>query len=532
MNNMGDNNNLSYFLNYVYKNYRASKYNFIYWNHGGAVDGSEYDDITKDHLKLQEMVAAFENSPFKNHKIDTISFRTCLNSTIEVANIYKKYAKYLIASEEVTMGSGYDSALRFLNDIKTTDSPVEFGKKEINNYKETVSIYCNRGSDYSENYCYNSTYSITDLSKIDNIIKEMDKVAKELNTNLSKNSTDYIKLRSTLNQYGADDPGYDMVDLFNLSQVYDKYTKRGNAFRKVIEEAVVYNWSTNNYSHGLSVYFPYNRSYFLEDYKNISTSNSYTGFITNFYSAKSGIKINSYNNFSSIDSTVNKKSKDSVDVGIQLSEEQINNMAKSDYIVYVDTKDGYQHVLYNGEDIKIEGNKLKASVKERIIKICDKEFDDCAWITAIEEESNDDYIDMKTDIFLSKTRYLLGGKQAKATAIIRIDHKHPNGYIKNVYLDSKEQSQQLAVLSKTGIKMTDYPFATVLSLHYKVVDENGNYNENWDSTSNANFDGGTFRTNLLKLEKEKFDDNYDYYLLFRIKDIANNNYYSKPVKIN
>ena len=40
-----------------------------------------------------------------------------------------------------------------------------------------------------------------------------------------------------------------------------------------------------------------------------------------------------------------------------------------------------------------------------------------------------------------------------------------------------------------------------------------------------------FRTNRFKLIKEDFSSNYDYYAVFIIRDMANNQYYTKPVKI-
>ena len=144
LNNMGASDNLLYFLNYVSNNYQSDKYNFIFWNHGGAVDGSEYDDLSHDNLKLKEMDNAFSKSKFKgNNKLETISFRTCLNGTIEVANIYKKYAKYLVASEEVTIGSKADSAIRFINEVSPSENGESFGRKQIDTYKEVVTNTCN-----------------------------------------------------------------------------------------------------------------------------------------------------------------------------------------------------------------------------------------------------------------------------------------------------------------------------------------------------------------------------------------------------
>ena len=540
-NNMGAADNLSYFLKYVDRHYKASKYNFIYWNHGGAVDGSEYDDLTNDHLMLTEMANAFENSPFKHKKLETISFRTCLNSTIEVANIYKKYAKYLVASEEVTIGSQADSAVRFLNDVKITDTPVDFGTKQIETYKDVVSNTCNYSSfnQKEDNYCIDSTYSITDLSKVDKVSNALNEFSKDLNKNVESNYKDFSKIRSNMYQYGESEPAYDMIDLYNLTEKFDKYSNKGEEVRKAIDEAVVYNWTNTTFSHGLSIYFPYNNNVFLDGYNTISTSKNYTNFINNFYKVKSGIRVKSYEDFSNKNDNSEfkkKKKQRKKDVELELTDEQIDNMTKAGYLVFIDTKDGYFQVVHSGRDVTVEGNKLKVSIKDRLLKIMDKEYEnDYTWLLTIEDKVTDEYIELKTFIYLSNTTDMVFGKVDPATAIIRIDKAHPNGYIKAVYTDLNGKSstkEDFGVFSPAGTKITDYNFITVATSRYKLLDEFGNYNPNWTETSNNTIQGTIHRTNMFKFKKEDFSDDYDYYIVFRVIDIANNEYNSKPIKIN
>lgn len=540
-NNMGSAENLSYFLNYVYDNYKASKYNFIFWNHGGGVDGSEYDDFTNDHLMLIEMADAFSQSHFKGrNKLETISFRTCLNSTIEVANIYKKYAKYLVASEEITIGSSADSALRFINDVNSDDSPIEFGKKQINVYKDVVSNTCN----YSvvnqlqdENYCIKSTYSITDLSKIDDISKNLSAFSYDLNSNLSSSFKEYSKLRSNMKQYAEDVIGYDMVDLYNLSEVFNNYSQNGKKLRDSIDNAIVYNWTNTDFSHGLSIYFPYNAKLFLETYDDISTTNNYTNLITNFYNLKEGIQISSYSNFSNMEgkTNVNKNDVSDANVELALTSEQAENMAKASYLVFADTNDGYYQVIYSGKDVKLEDNKLKANIKSRLLRICDKEYSDSSsWLIGTEKEIGEDYVDLNTFFYLTNSKSIESPKLSAATAIIRIDDEHENGYIRSVYFnsESKSSSEKFSLFAPAVVKLTDYNFITVMSSRYKILDESGNYNSDWIKTSNNVIEGTRFRTNMIKLVKEDFSSEYDYYVVFRINDIANNSYYSKPIRIS
>ncbi len=534
--NMGSQDNLTYFLNYVHNNYKTNKYDFIYWNHGGAVDGSEYDDFTNDHLDLIEMANSFEKSNFKgSNKLEVIAFRTCLNSTIEVANIYKKYARYLVASEEVTMGSKYDSALRFINIIRPSDEGIDFGKKQITNYKETVTKYCNlvERVEKDENYCVNATYSIVDLSKVDNINEDLDSFSEDLNKNIATQSNNMIKKRANMNQYVEEEPAYDMIDLYDLADTFGDYSKNGNNLKKSVEKAVVYNWTNNNYSHGLSIYFPFNRKIFLNKYSDFEPSKNYGLFINSFYNYKEGGGSSSFNNVSNNDINVSKVTNDSADIEVELSEEQIKNISKAGYYIIVDTKDGYYQIVFNGKDYRIDGNKLKANVKGKMLRISDSEYEDLSiWVPAIEKETTDKYTDVQ--VIVSPNNPGFADDVKVAYFDVRIDDKNREGTIKGFYgieEDSSKDKTNFSYSAPVGLKLDDFFYIETVSSHYKVIDDNGVYNPNWINTSNGIIQGMYFRTNRFKFIKEDFSSNYDYYAVFIIKDMANNEYYTKPVKI-
>ena len=536
LNNMGASDNLLYFLNYVSNNYQSDKYNFIFWNHGGAVDGSEYDDLSHDNLKLKEMDNAFSKSKFKgNNKLETISFRTCLNGTIEVANIYKKYAKYLVASEEVTIGSKADSAIRFINEVSPSENGESFGRKQIDTYKEVVTNTCNYTSTttLAENYCVNSTYSVIDLSKVDNINSNLDDFSKDLKPKVSSSYQDMSRLRSNMGQYASssNDLSYDMIDLYDLASKYSTYSKNADKLMKSIDNAVVYNWTNNSYSHGLSVYFPYNYNYFLGNYKNITTSKYYTDFITTFYALKSSRTSSSFSNFSTTKGTVTMKNDESADFQIELTDEQVENFAKAQYFVFVDTKDGYYQILYSGNDTKLNGNKLTAKVQGKQLRISDIEYEDeSLWLTTTENEVTDDYVDLETTLILQNSLW----DMQTATAKIRIDSKHPDGYIKALYLNNdnkKKDTDNFAKTQPTGVKLSDYYMIVYGSQRYKLLDEDGNYNPNWYNESNGLYQGYEFLSDEFKLIKEDFQSDYDYYALFKIWDTENNSYFSNVAKM-
>lgn len=530
---MGDKANLSYFLNYAYKNYKSEKYDLIFWNHGGAVDGSEYDELEDDdNLKLNEMREAFKNSPFdSNNKLEVISFRTCLNATIEVANVYKDYAKYLVASEEVTVGSQFDSALKFINDIKGSDNGEIFGKKQIETYKETVKTLCKEAQlkDIGDDFCVNLTYSIIDLSKVDDINENFDLFAKDIDLALNNNYDNISKLRANLSQYAADEETYDMVDMYDFISSMKKYSKNSEKVLKTIKNAVLYSASNNNYSHGLSIYFPYNSSIFLDDYELISISKNYLTFVNDFYNIKNNKKVYSYDTFSSQKGKVANVDKEKADFEVQLTDEQIKNFAKADYLVFVDTKDGYYKLLYFGKETRLDGNKLKATVQGKMLRFSDIEYEDeNCWITLLEKEVGENYVDVQMTAILYRSIY----KSDVAYITVRIDDKNPNGTIKSIILKNDESdNNKFSVFSNEGVNLKNYVDIMMLNQKYKVLDDSGNFNTNFYNTGNGIYEGLEFPINQFKFIREDFNSEYDYYSVFQITDTVGNKYYSNPVKM-
>ena len=315
--NLGDPNTLAKFLKYGYDNYKTDKYDLILYDHGGAIDGAIYDDISGDHLTLDDMSMALKNSPFnENNKLEAILFRTCLNGTIELANIYKPYAKFLIGSEEISWGSPMTSVLNFINDLEPSDSGKEFGIKFVKAYEEQMKIINSYGD---QPY----TYSVIDLSKMDKINTLLDEYIKSID--VTKNYKDLSRIRAGMYQYGSDNPMYDMIDLYEFVNNTEQYASVDNTkLMNAISDAIVYNNSNNSSSHGLSIYFPYSgrkgsQMQYLSVYEKLNYSNSYLNFIKTFNTIKSSPSSFSF----SVQNNEIKKEDTTKSVSIQLTKEHL-----------------------------------------------------------------------------------------------------------------------------------------------------------------------------------------------------------------
>lgn len=137
--NMGTPTVLQEFLDYGYNNYPSKKYDLVFWNHGLGAIGGEADELADDFLSLSEMREALNNSKFnKNNKLELVIFRTCLNGTLEVADTFKDYANYLVASQEVSLVYIGNNVLKTLNSINKDDNGKQIGTKFVDGYMEYI----------------------------------------------------------------------------------------------------------------------------------------------------------------------------------------------------------------------------------------------------------------------------------------------------------------------------------------------------------------------------------------------------------
>ena len=526
--NMGDSKVFSDFLNYAYNNYKTDQYELIFWDHGGALIGSEFDDLSNDNLSLKEINTGLSNSPFKNQKLENIIFRTCLNGTIEVASILKDYSKYLVASEEVTWGSNRTSVLNFINNIEKKDNPYDIGIDYINAYKKQMQEI----EAGSVDTLY-STYSIVDLSKIDPLVSSLNDFISDIDINSNYNQV--AKVRSNLYQYAYTQnstPHYDMVDLYNL--VYNlKYLSK-NKGQKVlnnIEKAVVYNWATNDKSRGMSIYFPYNgnndaKTMFLSIYNELTPFVEYNKFINKFDS----LQKSSTTSFSFLDNKIVYNSDDKKNEGdfeLELTDEQLNKYARAEYIVFKDNQDGMYTPVYRGRTVTQNGKTLNAKIKDRQLKIYDTKEKDESNITLIEKEETSKYIKYMTNVVLEDFREKDPGKWKTQGALMYLmyDKKTKKIDISSVIKKEKDENKT----NNVALNYKDFQYIAFPTTKYKILDDAGNYTTDWDSK--GIFEGYEVKTNQIGFKLQDFSDGNSYSCIFIIYDTDNNVYYSNLVKM-
>ena len=259
---MLDVDTLSSFIEYCAENYEANRYELILWDHGGgSVSGYGYDEKYQSvsPLNLSDIDKALTNADIK---FDFVGFDACLMANVETALMLSEHADYLIASEESEPGTGWYYT-DWINAISknTSISTVELGKTIVDTFIQDSNKQA-RGQ--------SATLSVTDLAEVQG------KVADKL-VAFAKTTTDLINdgqyriiadARSRAREYGQQ-AYVDMVDIVDMANRVD--TDEAKQLVDAIIKSVKYNNTTSDMSnsYGLSIYFPYRTTYYLNDAVNV-----------------------------------------------------------------------------------------------------------------------------------------------------------------------------------------------------------------------------------------------------------------------
>ncbi len=519
--NMGDPDTFSNFLTYAYKNYKADKYDLIMYDHGGAIHGAVYDDFTGDNLDLYDFSKALSDSPFSSkNKMETVIFRTCLNGTVEVGSVFSKYAKYLVASEEVTWGSSNGNVLGFLNNVSNKDDGVKFGSKFIDQYAYQMSVIDPLDTKVI-------TYALIDLSKIQNVIDNLNTYIDKVD--IKNNYINISTLRSNSYQYGGNQEDYDMIDLYDFvsnSKSYYSDNDKTQKLLKSIDEAVIYNKTNTNNSHGLSVYFPYKgkvevKKMFLELYNRMNKFKNYGAFINKFEAIKDEGKSFSFS------FNTNKTSYSKGEVTLKLTEEQKKNYANSVYMIFKkdpELKDYYE-IIYSSDDTVYKDGEITTKITNNLMKISDKSAPSqkAEFIPSFRRVHRSNKTHTLNAILYDQDKTAVNEFVLRAT--ISITEKDGEPVFSTVIRNSDDTKLDGMLLNIKDFEILQFPKTRV-----KLFDKNKKLIKgNWETSSEKVL--YEIKTKDIKLNKANLDDNGEYYCLFRIFDNNNNDYYSNLIKI-
>ncbi len=308
--NMGESATLAEFLKWGIREYPAANMGLILWNHGsGSINGVCFDEnFDYDALLLKELDAAlYSVYEDMTEPFEFIGFDACLMASAETAAVLATHARYMIASEDLEPGTGwnYEKLGNYLA-ANPGCGGEEIGKAVCDAYYDDC-VSCGMQD--------SATISVTDLSRMDVFLMAFDKYAEEL-YGIAERSGDYTNVAraiSGVDNFGGNNriSGYtNMVDIGGMIEAGRDVTRSGSFALHALEDAVVYmrNGSAHGRAHGLSVYYPLQvqGSRELSIFKDICLSSYYLGLVDKIaYGAVHSGDLEDYQNDSVLDSFEN-----------------------------------------------------------------------------------------------------------------------------------------------------------------------------------------------------------------------------------
>lgn len=289
--NMGTASTLADFLSWGVSNYPSERMGLILWDHGsGSINGVCFDEqYDYDSLTLGELDHAL-NQVYDQmtDRFEFIGFDACLMSTLETANVLTPYARYMYASQEMEPGSGWDYTSLLNNLAANPDQDgAQLGEKVCREYYD----HC---ADYGFGSQRSATFSIIDLSKIDDVLISMNEAFRVVYEQGDLGDVTRAVLEADSFGGNSVSEGYsNMLDLGNMLDQLSGYGQEVRDALQTLQGCVLYsmNGRLHKNASGLSVYYPVSiqGSEELKIFSQICPSNYYYALIDKIaYGAENG----------------------------------------------------------------------------------------------------------------------------------------------------------------------------------------------------------------------------------------------------
>ena len=412
----------------------------------------------------------------------------------------------------------------FINDLKPKDNVNKFGKQFIDEYVEYVDLAID------ENHTMTQTYSIINLNKLSKVNTTFDDFIKDISNKSNYNKIS--KVRASLFQFGSDKQNiYDSVDMYQFVKGLRSLSpNKADKVLNAIEDSVEYNYSRLNNTKGISIYFPYNSANSNKQirsiiYSSLNYSSNYDKLINDFDNYMSD---NKTSGFSTCDSTTSKNSeinKDTKEFQLKLSDEEIKDFSKAGYIIFEKNESSEYSPIYMSDDAKLGSDGvLKTNLSNNMITITDQRDNSSEYLPVYKLNNNSSKVLQSFSMLKYFDSELLDFKLYSARTYILLNKDKPV-IDKHIYSRKNDAGVQEVSLDEEDFTSVDYLIPT-----YKIVDENGNYTNNCESSDSIYY---------ISVEPGKYDLKYsnldskgEYYCLFKIFDVKKQVHYSNLVKIN
>ena len=255
---MGKSETLRDFLRWGLTNYPSAHKGLVLWDHGsGSINGVCFDELAElQSLTLRDIDNALTSvQELVPDGFDFVGFDACLMGTLETANMLAPHAKYMIGSQELEPGTGWD--YKAIGNCLAADPAADaltLGKAICDGFYE------NCAANEQE---HDATLALVDLSKIGALASAFESYAEQLYnaTDDEANFTPICRAINSAENFGGNNrsEGYtNMVDLGGLIAAGSEWSDNAKAAREAEDAAIAYQVLGPGHkdASGLSVYYP------------------------------------------------------------------------------------------------------------------------------------------------------------------------------------------------------------------------------------------------------------------------------------
>ncbi|MFC3907562.1 clostripain-related cysteine peptidase [Legionella dresdenensis] len=304
------------FLEWGVTTFPANHYAVIYWDHGGGPNGGFGGDrnvpppqATPINQLSAATIGAYNTT---GKQFEIIGFDACLLGSAETYSGLYQYTNYLIGSEDLEPGGGwqYNTFLAYINNNPGSDG-LAVGEQIVNGYTE-------------QNAGDSTTLSVTAASEMPALITAVDNFANALAPYASNTAADWLaiaKSRFRAPDYYTsvwDNDSLDLVDIVEFARAISQSSYfsgdptlilAANNLADAVTNAVKYvqNSPNRQASYGLTLYYPSIMAEYSPGYTTVTQLNgsqffsqAYINLVSayaGFYTANSASLIAQLNNF-------------------------------------------------------------------------------------------------------------------------------------------------------------------------------------------------------------------------------------------
>ncbi|MEM7040428.1 MAG: clostripain-related cysteine peptidase [Bacteroidota bacterium] len=252
---------LTRFVTSTVQQFPAEKYGLILWNHGMGVNGFGHDENSHNDFTIPELRATLDGIKAETGiKYEVLGFDACLMATIEVAANFQDHANYMVASEELEPGHGwnYTPILEILRDNPDLGG-ADLGRVITHEFLEHAR---KNGTD-------GITLSTVDMSAVGEILAAVNEMVSHPGLGQGVDFLDLERSRGKAESYGRSvrnpERSADAVDLADLAMELGasnpEFASVTGSVVEAIEKAVVHrvNDDTRPNARGLTIFLPYDQ---------------------------------------------------------------------------------------------------------------------------------------------------------------------------------------------------------------------------------------------------------------------------------